>query len=85
MSKNNKKKSISATDKVVGYSLFESCDGFGNDAYLVTAKLFNTPGDAQDYYNRFVTNYPRNLRLVKDDDIDCVCDGACIVEMTKEE
>ena len=85
MSKKNKKKSVSSTTKVVGYALFESCDGFGNNSYLVTAKLFNTPGDAQDYYNRFVTDYPRRLRLVLEDDIDSVCDGACIVEMTKED
>lgn len=80
-----KKKSVSATTNVVGYALFESCDGFGNDAYLVTTKLFNTPGDAQDYYNRFVNDYPRHLRLVTEDNIDSVCDGACIVEMTKED
>lgn len=81
----NKKKSVSATTNVVGYALFESCDGFGNDAYLVTTKLFNTPGDAQDYYNRFVSDYPRRLRLIIEDNIDSVCDGACIVEMTKED
>lgn len=80
-----KKKSVSAATNVVGYALFESCDGFGNDAYLVTTKLFNTPGDAQDYYNGFITDYPRRLRLVSEDNIDSVCDGACIVEMTKED
>lgn len=85
MSKKNKKNSVSTTTKVVGYALFESCDGFGNDAYLVTAKLFNTPDDAQDYYNRFITDYPRRLRLVSEDDIDSVCGGACIVEMIKED
>lgn len=89
MSKKNKKKSVSATAKVVGYALFESCDGFGNDAYLVTAKLFNTRDDAQDYYNKFVTDYPRRLRLVSEDDIEddieSVCGGACIVEMIKED
>lgn len=81
----NKKKSVCATTKVVGYALFEFCDGFGNDAYLVTAKLFNTPGDAQDYYNRVVSDYPHHLRLVKEDNIYSVCDGACIVEMIKED
>lgn len=80
MNKKNKKKIVCSA----GYALFESCDGFGNDSYLVTAKLFNTPDDAQDYYNKFVTDYPRRLRLVSEDDINSVCDGACIVEMTKE-
>lgn len=85
MNKKNKKKIVCSTTKVAGYALFESCDGFGNDSYLVTAKLFNTPDDAQDYYNKFVTDYPRRLRLVSEDDINSVCDGACIVEMTKED
>ena len=85
MSKKNKKKNVSATTNAVGYALFESCDGFGNDAYLVTAKLFNTPSDAQDYYNKLVTEYPRHLRLVTENEVDSVCDGACIVEMMKED
>lgn len=84
MSKKQKTKETKV-NVVVGYAVFNGCDGFGNDSYLLTNQLFKKPSDAQYYYNKIVDSKRRHtLPIIRNDNFYSVSDGACIVEMTME-